>query len=568
MGFTRAELESGRLLWLLTLTIRGQIFRFSTEPVSVTNSDPKIGPVTYQYKSGLAFLEYEEAIGLFETEPSSREVSVEVLFGPGAADGWALIADPEQDLGTGTGELSLLLEGGDFADRQIVVSGNLEQPTHGSRNEPVKFTLSESDWDDPAIFPPAEAVAKYGNWPTTIISGNQIGIDDAILDEPYPFVFGNPGAQPPPHWFGGGASNRMASTPGLLVKIDQTDEDNLTNDATVLIAGHRITGTDPTVNVWNADKFGWFSSVVDVDHTVDGSGREVATITWTPVGASTDPTKIETGTELWIAWTGAGGLAAEDGIRPMTSAAEIVEYLLDRSQLRIDTLRSRVVFDEVANYRLDFWVNEGRSPWEIIVEDILPILPISAQVTHEGLGFVYWNWAATSADATHHFDMLREFGERTSDVEISATDDVYNVIRIDYCRTGPEGKFVRSLTYTHGSTDTDTDTVHNPYCWASFTRYGNREGLTIDAPVVEQEGTARAILDWKARYHTQTHRTVTYRFSQAAQVYQVGQCVTITDDDIAWSSVVCLITGVIRAPGVAEITFTTVSDWARTGLVT
>ena len=76
MAWTREQLERGRLVWLLDLSIRGKVFRFSTEPLSVVNSDPKVGPVTYQYRSGLSFLDYEDTVGIFDSEPSEREVSL------------------------------------------------------------------------------------------------------------------------------------------------------------------------------------------------------------------------------------------------------------------------------------------------------------------------------------------------------------------------------------------------------------------------------------------------------------------------------------------------------------
>ena len=249
----------------------------------------------------------------------------------------------------------------------------------------------------------------------------------------------------------------------------------------------------------------------------------------------------------------------------------------------MNTLNNRWILDELDGYKLDFWVNESRSPWQIISEDILPLVPISPRVTQDGLGFILWKWDATEMDAVAHFHSDRQFMEREGPVEVSPFSDVYNVIKIEYCYEGPSGKPIKSLTYTHEESEYRTGTAQgrptdhartypggvtfNPYSYHSFTQYGSRAGLVIEAPAVEQDGTAANILDWKIRYHAQTHRTVNYRLPQSAQAHEVGDVVTVTDPSIGWDRAVCLITGLVRAPGQTLITFTTVSNWVRDSVV-
>ena len=124
----REALQQERLVWLLTLTIRGRAYRFSTEPVAVANADDLLGPAVLQFSSGLTFLEYEDTIGLFDSEASAREVSISVLFQQGQATGWTAISDSTRDIGTATGELCLLVDGTDYTDREVMVSGFLGSP--------------------------------------------------------------------------------------------------------------------------------------------------------------------------------------------------------------------------------------------------------------------------------------------------------------------------------------------------------------------------------------------------------------------------------------------------------
>ena len=564
--FARAALETGRLVWLLTLTVRGKVYRFSTEPLVVSNSDPQTGPDSFQFVAGLEFTEYEDTVALFDSEASSREVSLSVLFQQAQSDGWDAITDPTRDIGAGRGELALLVDGDDYTDRQIVVVGYIEQPTHGGRYEPVDFTLTESDFNDTARFPPRGAFVGKKTWPNTIGAGtgHTLQRDDEADGQFYPFVFGQPGEHAPTTWHGRG-TGKMAGTPALLVSMDTTDEDNESHAARFVIAGHETFGTG-TVTIFHLDHK--LASTVATAHRADGRGRTVTTIDLAPALPTTGLGVLDVfpGTEVWIAWTGRGGIPNRDRSGPLLGAGEIIEYLLGQSRLRIDTLRSRVVLNEINGYELDFWVNEQRSPWDIIKEDILPIVPLSPQIRPDGLGFVYWNWQARQSDAVCQIDIDRDFGERTSSVEVSPVDNVYSQARIDYCQDGPGGKFRKHLTYTHTSDSDDPSIIRNPYSWASFTRYGIREGLTIEAPAVARDDTARAILDWKIAYHSQTHRKVSYRLGQEMQILEVGEVVTLTDSDINWTDVVCLITGITRVPGYTDITLTTVSDWSRDGM--
>ena len=556
----REALERGRLVWLLTLTIRGRRYRFSTEPLAVDNAEELQGPPVVQYLSGLSFLEYEDTIGLFDSESSSREVSVSVLFQQGQAAGWTAISDTRRDLGEATGELSLHIEGDNLADREIIVSGHLGSPTHGSRFEPVDFTIIESDWLDPALLPAPGAKVHKKTWPKTLGGGHDMRRDDQAKGQHYPQIFGDPGKYPHAEWWGKG-SGFMPMTPALMVKIDTTDEDNRAQPATLLLAGHATyLPAVPLVNIYNETKRRWFT--VTPALTADSLGRTVTTATTLAAGPGA-ANYIEPGDGLWVAWTAAGGVPNKHETGPARGAGEIIDYLLGFSKLRIDTLRGRAVLLEVDGFALDFWTNEPRAPFDIIKEDILPLLPLSPQIRQEGLGFVYWRWDAVAADAVATLDVSQELGERSGPVEVSSIDDVYNTIRIDYCQDGPDGDYRKSITYGHEDPDGDGEITVNPYSWASFTRYGKRGGLIIDAPIVEQDDTARAILDWKIRYHSMTHRTVRYRLPQAWQAREVGDVITVSDPDIGWVDVVCLITSIVRVPGYTDLTLTTVADWIR-----
>ena len=636
MPWDRKALQNSKMVWLLDLYVRGKVYRFSTEPIEVSHDEIKIGPVVYQYVSGLEFLDYQDTVAVMDSETSSREISVSVLFGTAAADGWAAIADPTKEVGGARADLSLHIKGNDYKDRQLIVSGFIQEPTYGGQFEPVQFTISESDYDDPAMFPPLTAKVDGQTWPTKKGSemtpgycpgghgapapdaDNRFKYTDNAEDQTYPFIFGNPGSHPPKEWHNSvtvaGVGGCFPAVPVSIVRMDHEDGLNFPNRCTLLIAGHELHKSErdgsynsDMVMIWNEGKHNdsdpftsWFGGTtfgtdqLDVYKTIDGRGRVVSCM---DVGKFSDASgfdtldlwdrfafSIRTSDKLWAAFAlDLGGIPNETRTAPLTGAGEIISYLLDRSKLRVNTLNNRWILEELDGYKLDFWTNESRSPWNIIQEDILPLVPISPRVTQQGLGFILWKWDATEADAVAHFHSDRQYMEREGPVEVSPFSDVYNVIKIEYCYEGPSGKPLKSLTYTHeeteyrigtadGTPSEHADTypggmVFNPYSYHSFTQYGSRAGLVIEAPVVEQDATAAKILDWMIRYHAQTHRTVNYTLPQEAQAHQVGDVVTVTDPNIGWNRAVCLITGLVRAPGQTVLTFTTVSNWVRDSVV-
>lgn len=569
MPFSRDELEGGQLVWLLELQLRGKVYRFSTDVIEVPSGDTSHGPAAYHYKAGLEFLEYEDVVGVMEADASSREVSLSVQFQSGQQEGWTSITDTGRDVGQARGELSLILRGMNHKQRHVIVEGFLDGMSYGSQREPVEFTLTQSDYLDPIKFPPDTHVIDHISFPQFTTAGNTISHDDAARGEVYPQIFGKPGTNPPRAWWGQAAGVFKAS-PGLLIEIDLTTEDNSVNAAGVMVAGHEIldlvpgSATRGSVVVFHDD---WAEPIVaNVLNKTDGRGQITSWVVIGSVslgvGGGSVSTPISVGDELWIGWKNAVGRARDDKSGYLHGAGEIIEFMLEQSGLKVDKLRSRQPLREVNDYALDFWINEQRSPWELISEDILPFLPLSAYVREDGLSFVYWNWSATKQDATEQINIQEQFGDRTGPVDVSSISELYNTITLEYCMTGPDGNYRKRLTYTHDNYEREPFVTFNPYSYASYTRYGKREAPVMQAPTVERDETASAILDWMIRYYGQTRRTVTYRLGQKYQSLEPGHVVTLTDAEIGFDEVVCLVSGLVRAPGLTEVTFTTVPNWA------
>jgi len=591
----------------LEVDIRGRIYRFSTSAIDVLNSDPTLGPAVFRYPGGLEMLDYEEVQSIDSPESGAREVSVSALFNAAQLEGWSSISDPTSDIGQSKGELSLLIEGQGYTDRTVVVRGFIDSPTYGGKHEPVSFTITESDYLDTGAHPPIAAVVDGNTWPRWADGvyapdpaySPEFSAAESAIGQAYPWIFGRPGLNAPATF--PSVHGYLPATPALIVGAYDpepdpgatADADNIGKPIYIVIAGHE-TWVDSSftagglampggVYLWNdgGDSDYLDAHVTNVvvrpfidgsGHAHDGTGRKVTMIAVSGPGSSGaappfGSLELTAGSEVWVSWPGRGGVLNKHRTGPITGAGEVIEYLLDHSDLRVNKLKTRVVLNEVNGYKLDFWINEPRSPWAIINEDILPVLPMTAQVTHDGLSFTFWRWDATAADAVEHIDIQQNEGYRDGSVEVSSANDVYNEISIDYCRHGPSGDYKKRLTYAPRNLDNLEGVQANPYSWASFTRYGRRIADPIEAPTVESDVTARAILDWKIRYLSQTRRSVRYVLPQRYQSLDVGSVVTVTDTGIGFDRTVCIISGLLRVPGSTEIQLVTVPHWARDALI-
>ena len=611
MFYNRDELETGRLVWLLDITIRGRVYRFSTDVIEVMTGDTEHGNPSYHYAAGLEFLEYEDTLNVMESGSADRTVSVSVVFQGGQQAGWEAIADTTRDAGTATGELSLLIVGETHKNRRRLVRGYLDSPVYGNKNEPVEFTLTQADHLDMAMYPrPAMQVnvETFPNFNTNDIAKGfpsetttflrSHGADDAVMGEYYPVVFGQPGTHTPRGWVGWSAiytfghpkeslfASSFEAVPGLAVVTDlekgHSGYDLVPTESGTpfgfMIAGHECSTVQESshdlasvgsVLLYNQD---WSVPLeAKVYQYADQSGQAYSMCwVWNKTPTSFEASTgfeyakayLEAGAEVWVSFTGVGGVPNKQRTGPLLGAGEIIQYLMEQSFLDVDTFKNLQPLKAVDHFVFDFWFNEPRSPWDIVNEDLLPYLPLSSYASEAGVAFVFWNWDATKQDAVEHINIDNELGERTGPVEVSPISEIYNNITINYCQTGSDSQFRKSMTYTHDSYGKGENFIQDAYSYASFTRYGERIGPVIDCPTIERDSTAAAILDWNIRYFSQSRRSVSYVLGQKFQSLDLGHVVTITDPDINFDEVVCLVTSVVRVPGQTEVTFTTTPNWA------
>ena len=88
--WSRIDLTSDRLIWLCSITFAGRTYRFSTEPISITQTRPSD---TIRYDGGLQALDVDEALAIVTELPDARSVPLEILWPDDIAGSpWAIRA--------------------------------------------------------------------------------------------------------------------------------------------------------------------------------------------------------------------------------------------------------------------------------------------------------------------------------------------------------------------------------------------------------------------------------------------------------------------------------------------
>lgn len=541
--FARSELAGARLVWLAELTLRGKVYRFAEQHQVIHT---KAGQVL-QYLGSLQPLEYPDEGGPWDAATADRFMSLEVVFG---AEGYGVIASDDHDLGDARCEVSLWREGDTYEDRKVVLDGAVDEPEYSDPEEPVSFSVRESALLDRGriLSPLAKVTAQ--TWPTDA----SWMPDPAIVGEPYPLPVGQMGA------LVGGLTDHNGS-PALLVKIDVLGN-NTSSPAVLLLGDGELSCIGGGVTVHNRTQ--GLSCSASPFLTQDGLGRLC-----TVVSIAVSDMNVEVGDELWVSFTtaGDGGIRNSRGVM-MEGAGDLVEWALGKSTLRIDSHQLRGALELLNGYRMAFPYNQDMGAWEL-AQDIVAQLPASLGLGRRGLQLAVWRLGATEGEALEHIDTSRESGGLTASVHHTSTSEIANVVALDYAQDPAGGEYRLRLVYgPEHWMEPEASFQPHPLCSASFTRYSHgghpMVGATLQGRLVQDPGTAAAILQHEAMRRCGTHRVMNIDgLSQKWQGLNVGDVILVSHAPIGWVRQVCLVTSVLRAPGSTAIQVLNPNNWVR-----
>ena len=317
MPFYRSQLLGADPIWLLRVDWQGRSYYFSSRPAAPINADGD----ALDHKPQLADLRLDGAFNLLTDDPSARSLSVEVDLGFDVSSEIAKGAD----LQTGRAEVSLWIAGTTYEKRQIMLYGELLNPSYGAQGEPINFALEEQVWNDRSTTISEDHRINYEVWSD---------LAESAQGRYYPIVFGAPGVFK-------GTGDALAvvrdveGSPAFLVNYNA-------GVAELVIAGHRVAAS--TVKIICSD--GTADNSVSVTHREDSLGQTVAIVNI----HSTSITKSNS-VQYWAVWNNGDALKTGEN-QTLTGAGDILEYFLKRTTIGVDRGRLSVVKDHLNGLQL------------------------------------------------------------------------------------------------------------------------------------------------------------------------------------------------------------------------
>jgi len=452
-GVTPTQLEGGRFYLVAELMIAGARLVASTSQVEIPWAAGEATISTTHLLGRSIEVSLSAGWGRAENDPPEATVDIPVT---------GILVDLLNAGSIGSGvrcEVFLWVEGTDYVDREIMVSGSARLVQWGAPGESIVFTIRQ----DLGLGEPlrmGEIDDSFGLISTIFSVEENIG-------RPYPFVFGR--------YFDSSAVRpyKVRRSEGIPYARSTGGVSTIVR---VAVAGHRVQAKEVTVCASDGT-----SDTRPIAYRVDGTGRNVASINLVASALT-----VDLGTEYLIRWDVDGGALFEGG-QEISRAGALIEYLLRVSGLPVDYARlsgSRMALDA---YEVAGTIQEPVQILEWIGDALCSIIPMT--MTSGPSGYWPWPWPTflRSSEALAVIDP--SLGDVIRDGEISLdSKGVVNEISLSYAidlESGDPTKFVRA-----GGIDSD---IPLGACLNSQQAYGviSEE---VESVVLEDVGSAtRAI---------------------------------------------------------------------------
>lgn len=511
------DLAAGTLVFQLEIEWAGQTLRLS----DIEHDAPfGVDDATVQFHGVADFGDsFARNIALFSASPGGRSITA-------AARLYGIVDAPSLAESAGAPLLAparLYAHPLGATTRSLLLRGAVQGFTYGAATEAVEFEIEQTADNDQG--------ETHG--PLMYIGNAALGGDGATWQrdtqadgEWYPLIIGKPGS----------GDGKAFGSPAFGC--------NLVSPSTglMLIAGHRVAAT--SVYAEN------FSISVSGTKSVDESYADELGVPFTMFdpAAWASPTWND-GDETWIDWgASAGGIEVAGSL--LRGAGDVIEFMLRKSSIEWDPGRFAAVRAALNVYLIDVAVQpspgETIRPWEWLVSELFPLLPVSVTFGPEGAYPVLWRPDATTRDAVAKLDADAEGNcSRVGVVRHSSPDRVRNDIVVSYGRDAKQNKFTRRtrLTGDPKMLSQDSKARRDVLCARSHRRFGRRT-QTVRAGVVWDDSTAARIAAWQAAAYAAPTRLIDYRIDPELMWLEPGAVVTVTDTELGLASVVALVESV------------------------
>lgn len=520
---------SARLHWLLELHFAGKSFRWSSSNVTVTRRNPSD---EYVYLLGIDPPEYEQVLDGIGSTSSERTSTVEVLFPPEMSAA-QLIAEGHEPT-FATAELSLWRDGTYWEDRRVMLVGKVSGMEYGGAYEPVSLTIVEGVLEDASVIT-IPITTDTTRWPT---------LPDGEEDFPCPIVIGQPGV-----YFHNGVEHYAPAVPACGVAIT-----GIPSGVTkVVFAGHHVDAND--VVVFDAESGADFFTVDNTENTL---GEKVSQVDISGVDLDRN------GSTYYVALLGDG---LSYGGRVLTEIGDVCLWALSYTQMRVDQAAWEALAERTKGIKISTYIDETCQPLDWILQEILPLVPVSLVTGPQGLGPVWWNLSPEPKDVLAHFEVGKRSIVRSGRVRVEE-GEIVNHVRVE---VGVDERDSRPRVIAEVGADYDdsgdTPIFGSLHAAVSQTRYGRRE-IKLESRATWDRTTAETWAQWTLLHRALPRREITLEVGAEWLWLPLGAVVTVTDADLFWDGRYALLTGVrVDSEEALTLTLTSFDQPMRAGPV-
>jgi hypothetical protein len=240
------------------------------------------------------------------------------------------------------------------------------------------------------------------------------------------------------------------------------------------------------------------------------------------------------------------------GPRPgdtISTLGELALYLAERSGQRTD-LAAWASLVPLLDVPVGGTLDPARPAWSALLEDVLPLAPVSLRTGPQGVVPVLWRWWATEAEAEAHLRVGHDGIVRLPDVTSARPDAEIStgaLLRYAWDERAGSYRLGASLSGAAGPPALRTAEIRL-HAFATLDSsvstqiYGERT-LRADSRLVYDTSTAAWWCRWRLAAEGWAHRLVQIEGRQQLAHLMPGAVVTLTDPSIFLDRAIALVTG-------------------------
>lgn len=497
---------SARLHWLLELQYAGRTFRWGSAQVSVSRRLPA---VDYLYLLGFDPPEVEQRLDGIGSAPAERSMSLDVLFPPD--ESISRLLNEGHDPTFSPVELSLWREGDFWESRRVMLAGHISRVEYGGPDEPVTVGITEALLDDKSLLIPTISTDST-RWPTL-----PLGEDGRAVAT----IIGRPG-----QYEEGGTTLYAPAVPAYAI-----DEGSIPVEVSkVVLAAHHVGATEAIV--YDGESRGMTVTVVNDQTSYLSEPVAEASV----VSGGIDRTQ----STFFSALKGDG---LTIGGNPIETVSDVCLWALSSTSLRVDRAAWAVLGERTRSIRVGTYLDASCQPLDWIINEILPLVPVSIVSGPEGVAPVWWNLQPGPNDVVARFTVGERGVVRRGRIRVD-DGDIVNSIRVE-CGFDLRTDAPRVVVELGATPDLDAEVP----VWGSLhaalsqSRYGVRE-VKLESRSTWDRSTAESWAQWTLLHRALPRREISLEVGSEWLWLPLGSVVQVNDDELYWEGRYALLTGV------------------------